>query len=84
MNWNNPADRLALVERVGIEAYSKAFEEHMKKSTVVTVCGHAIRKTGSRFGQLFQVGRTGKAFIKLEDAEKYAHENPVAEDQDGT
>ena len=84
MDWNNPADRLALVERVGIKAYNTAFEEHMKASTIVTVCGHAIRKTRTRFGQLFQVGKTGRAFIKPEDAEKYARENPVVEGQDGT
>ena len=77
MNWNDPADRLALVERIGIEEYNKAFEEYVKQTTVVTVGGHIIRPVGTRFGRLFQVGKTGKAFTKLCDAEKYARENPV-------
>ena len=72
MNWNNPLERAELVERVGIEAYNKAFEEYIRKSTIVTVGGHAIRPVQTRFGLLFQCGDTGRAFKSLKEAEDYA------------
>lgn len=79
MNWNDPAERLALIERIGAEAYNEEFEEHMRQTTLVTICGHAIREVGSRFGRLFQVGSTGRAFKTILQAETYACENPVGE-----
>jgi hypothetical protein len=46
-------------------------------SVVSRVGGHAIRPVGSRFGQLFAVGSTGKAFAELKQAEQYARDNPA-------
>lgn len=76
MNWDDPTARAALAEMLGPEGYNKAFDEHIRQATVATVGGHAIRPVGSRFGQLFQVGRTGRAFSTLPQAEDYARANP--------
>jgi hypothetical protein len=72
MNWNDPAERLALIERVGPKAYNEAHLQHMKDETIDTINGHAIRPVQSRFGRLFVVGTTGKAFSTIDDAKKFA------------
>jgi len=77
MNWDDPVERLALIRRVGIEEYNRQMQEHLEASIVSRVGGHAIRTVGSRFGQLFSVGDTGKAFAKQADAEQFAKDNPV-------
>jgi hypothetical protein len=77
MNWDDPADRFALIERVGPEEYNRQMAAHLEASTVSNVGGHAIRPVGSRFGRLFQVGATGKAFATQEQAEQYAKDNPA-------
>lgn len=79
MNWDNPAERFALIERVGVAEYNKAHEEHIRQTTVATVAGHAIRRVGSRFGQLFQVEGTERAFKTIQQAEDFARENPVGD-----
>ena len=78
MNWDNPKERAALVQSVGIEAYNKAFQDFVKETTIITIGGHAIRQVGTtRFGKLFQCGNTDKAFANFSDAEDYAKNNPV-------
>jgi hypothetical protein len=77
MNWDNPEDRAALVQQIGVEAYNKAYENYIDESTVSIVGGHKIRPVNSRFGKLFNVGNTGRAFQKQSEAEKYASENPI-------
>ena len=72
MNWDDPSARHRLIERVGIDEYERQFAAHLAASTVATVNGHAIRPVGSRFGQLFAVGATGKAYKSLEDAKAFA------------
>ena len=77
MNWDDPAARAELIERVGPDEYNRLFEEHRKASVLAVVGGHEIRPAYSfRFGNLFMVGNTGVAFSYREDAEKYARENP--------
>lgn len=39
---------------------------------VATVNGHAIRPVSTRFGRLFQVGKTGRAFSTQPEAEAFA------------
>ena len=78
INWDDPTARAALIERVGPKGYNEAFEKHVKDTTVNTVGGHAIRPIGTRFGRLFQVGNTGSAFYKQEQAEEFAALNPVS------
>lgn len=77
MNWDNPNERAELVERLGVKAYNQAFEEHINKITVAVIGGHKIYPVNTRFGKLFNVGNTGKAFQELSVAESYANENPT-------
>ena len=55
MNFNDPNERLAFIENNGVEAYNKAVEEHTRKSTVTTVCGHDIILISTKFGKMCQV-----------------------------
>lgn len=75
MDWDNPEERFALVERIGVQAYNKAFEEYVKESTVATVNGHAIRPVNTYYGQLWVCGTTDKAFSTIEGAKDYAAKN---------
>jgi hypothetical protein len=74
MNWDDPAERLALIERVGVDEYNRLIQQHFKDSVVLTVNGHGIRPVQTRFGRLYQVGNTGTAFATLAEAEKFANE----------
>lgn len=74
IDWDDPVARLRLVERVGIAEYNRLYEEHRQKIIIVTVNGHAIRPANTRFGRLFVVGATGKAFATLPEAEAYARD----------
>ena len=77
INWDNSEERARLVERIGIEAYNAAFSKHIEKSTVAVVAGHPICPIKTRFGKLWKVGNTGRAFKTLEKAETYARNNPA-------
>ena len=81
INWDDPEERVKLLDRIGIEAYNKAFANHIKQSSVATIAGHNIRLVGSRFGKLWQVGNSGRAFSTREQAETYARDNPAIEDE---
>jgi hypothetical protein len=72
MIWNDPTERARLIDRVGPQEYERLFAEHRKASTMKTVNGHAIRPVQSRFGRLFAVGNTGKAFATMPQAEAFA------------
>ena len=37
MNWRDPAERFALIQRVGVTEYKRLHAEHMAKSVVETV-----------------------------------------------
>jgi hypothetical protein len=73
IDWNDPTARFALIERVGLRRYN---ELHTERIVVATVGGHAIRPVNSsRFGRLFVVGDTGRAFRRQQAAEAYARKN---------
>lgn len=72
INWDDPAARLALIEQVGAAEYNRLHQEHRDQSVLETVNGHAIRPTNTRFGRLFMVGDTGKAFATIEEARAFA------------
>ena len=72
IDWSDPAARDRLIECVGPDEYNRLHAEQMARSTVATVNGHAIHKVQSRFGKLYQVGRTGTAFIEFEAAKNFA------------
>jgi hypothetical protein len=77
INWDDPEERFRLIERVGPCRYNELRAAHMRNSIVAEAGGHAIRPVNSeRFGRLFIVGDTGRAFSKLTSAEAYARENP--------
>ena len=78
MNWNLAEDRAELIERVGADEYNRLFAKHRKQIVIKTVNGHEIRPTTTRFGRLFTVGNTGKAFIFMEEAESFANKTPNA------
>lgn len=72
MNWDDPAARASLIERVGVDEYNRQFEAYRAASVVATVNGHDIRPVESRFGRLFMVGTTGSAFRTLAMAKAFA------------
>jgi hypothetical protein len=73
INWHDPAERLALVERVGVEEYNRQHAEHMRRSVVATVNGYKIRRTVSqRFGVIFMVDGLNKGHGTLEGASAIA------------
>ena len=71
IDWSDPAARNRLIECVGPDEYNRLHAEQMTRSTVATVNGHAIHKVQSRFGKLYQVGRTG-TFSAFEAAKNFA------------
>jgi hypothetical protein len=72
IDGSDPAARSRPIERVGPDEYNRLHVEQMAPSTVATINGHAIRKVQSRFGKLYQVGRTGTAFNAFEVAKNFA------------
>jgi len=77
INWDNPAERFRLAETVGTEEYNRLFEEHFKQSIVCSVNGYGIRPVNSRFGRLFAIVGTTRAFSDLEEAKAYAASLPA-------
>lgn len=71
-NWDDPADRARLIERVGIAEYNRLHAEHVRRSAVACVTGYRIRPVASRFGRLFMVDGTGTAFASQQEAEDFA------------
>lgn len=76
-NWNDPASRAALIERVGVAEYNRLHAEHMKKSVVGTFWGRDVRTVGSAFGTLYAVDGAGVAFTTLEEAKTWCGGNPL-------
>jgi hypothetical protein len=72
MEWSDPAARLALIEKVGPDRYNEMLSDHQKASVIEIVNGHAIRTSASRFGKLFIVGETGRAFSTMNEAVAFA------------
>jgi hypothetical protein len=67
INWDNPAERLALIERIGIPAYNAAITAFMAQLP-------AIHTVSTRFGTLFAVKGTKSAFSTRAQAEAYLAE----------
>ena len=73
IDWDEPTARFRLAEQVGLHRYAQLEAAYMRRTMVATIGGHAIReKTSSRFGRLFIVGGTGRAFRRLDQAKAYA------------
>lgn len=66
---NKPEDRARLIEERGPTAYAQALEAWRNKRTIRTVNGHAIRwLITERFGVIYEVGDTGRAFLTVDHA----------------
>jgi hypothetical protein len=77
IDWNDPTARFRLIEQIWLHRFNELHTEHLRRSTVATIGGHAIRPVNSeRFGRMFVVGDTGRAFSKLPQAEIYARKRP--------
>ena len=83
IDWHDPHARLRLAERVGIDRYLELQADYERRSTIAIVGGHAIRAVPSRFGELFAVGDTGRAFTKQAQAEAYARKHPITNRENG-
>jgi len=79
MNWDDPAQRAQLAEQLGPAGYNAAFEKHRQASVVSGVNGYQIRPVASRFGRLFMIEGTGKAYSTLPQAEEYARGLPAGD-----
>lgn len=78
IDWNDPEARYRLGASIGAEAYARAQEAHFAATMVATVNGWGIRPVQCRFGRLFSVHGTGRAFSEQADAEQYAATLPQA------
>jgi hypothetical protein len=76
MNWDDPTDRAALIERVGPDEYNRLIEEHHESSTVARINGYRIRPVGSRFGTVFVIDGAGFGFATQAKAEAHARTLP--------
>lgn len=74
IDWNDTADRGALLEHIGVEAYRAA--QHSEASIIEVVNGYAIRSTACQFGTIFPVGATRVAGWSLDEARQIANELP--------
>jgi hypothetical protein len=61
-----------LIERLGAEEYSRLLAEPHRGSTVATVNGYSIRQVQTRFGRLYVVEGTERAFSTLAQAKDFA------------
>ena len=75
MNWDDPTERAALIERVGPMEYNRLHAQHQDASVVEIVAGWRIRRVGSQFGTLFAVGPSW-AFSTIDQARDHARRNP--------
>jgi hypothetical protein len=72
MNWDDPAARARLIERVGIDEYNRLIEEHMEKSIVARVDGYSIRPiVSARFGRIFMIDGANIGFATLERCKEW-------------
>ena len=76
IDWNDPAARARLIERLGPAAYNKAFAKHVEETTICVVNGYPLRPIMTRFGKLIQVYGDTHAFNTVEQATEHAKNLP--------
>jgi hypothetical protein len=74
MSRDDPAGGFALIERIGADEYNRLVREHDRARIVATINGHEIWPVQTRFGRLYVVGGTERAFSTLAEAEACAKE----------
>jgi hypothetical protein len=62
IDWDDPDARFALIQRVGVTEYNRLIQERHARNTVATVNGHAIKQVQTRFGRVFAVAGSDRAF----------------------
>jgi hypothetical protein len=72
IDWDNPEARLAMLEDVGAQEYTRRFLEHRLRSVVAVINGYPIWPVKTRYGRLFAVGGTTRAFTTLAQAKAWA------------
>lgn len=77
MNWNDPQERLALIEKAGAIEYNRRLNQHCEDSTLAVVNGYPIRAINSpRFGRVYMVDGLGKGHSTLAGAKAMAERAP--------
>lgn len=71
-DFSDPADRAALVARVGITEYTKQLTDWQNRQTAATVNGYPIRRTQTQWGVLYAVVGTRMAFNTQPQAAEHA------------
>jgi hypothetical protein len=77
IDWDDLAARFRLAEQVGLHRYNELHLAYRRRSVIAAVGGHDIRPINTRFGRLFSVGDTGRAFSTQAQAEAYARKHPL-------
>jgi hypothetical protein len=72
MDFDTPEGRLDALNTLGPEEYNRRLTLHHREQVVETVNGYDIRKIGTRFGPVFQIETTSRAFSSLEDSRTHA------------
>ena len=76
MNWDNPAERLALIQRVGVAEYQRLLneygDEHRKRAALAIINGRPIWPVQCRYGRVFAVQGSSVAFATLDGAKAHA------------
>jgi hypothetical protein len=76
MDWDDPAARAELAERVGIDRYNELVAQFQRDSVLVTIHGHEIRaRRSARFGTIYTVDHD-IGFASLETAKAWCRANP--------
>ena len=66
MDWDDPAERAALIKQVGVKKLSRMYNEYYRKNVAATVNGYNIRPAVGGFSIC------GKMFKTLEEAKGHA------------
>jgi hypothetical protein len=77
MNWNDPAERLALLIEVDHDEYVRRALQHIKDTTVEAVNDRGIRLFDTPFGSIYMVESAASGFRTLEEAREFARALPV-------
>ena len=67
MDWDDPADRAALIKRVGVKKFNRMYNEYYRNNIAASINGYNIRPIADSG---FTV--SGKMFKTLEEAKSYA------------
>src|SRR5262245_51059476 len=76
MDWNDPAARAELIQRVGRSEYMRLQEAHFAATTVAHENGYRIRSIKTRWGLAYIVDGLGRGGYSLNEALEIARTAP--------